>query len=103
MTCIRAFLAVFIAMSLFIAPVAGGAAISTTSIEVSMLDNADMPCCPPDDSKASLACGVKCFNLAGALFPTAISLPDIVDRPPPSFADETLYGHVSPPTHPPPI
>jgi hypothetical protein len=103
MTGIRALLTVLIAISVGIAPVSGGVDVPTTPIEMSMPDNANMPCCPPDDSKASLTCGLKCFNVAGALFPNTILLPEIVNRPLLSFVNETLVGHVSPPTHPPPI
>jgi hypothetical protein len=37
------------------------------------------------------------------MFPAAIPLPNIVDGPPQSFSDGALHGHISPPTHPPPI
>jgi hypothetical protein len=103
MTGLRALLTALIAISVSIAPVSGGAGVSVASIEMSMPDDTNMPCCPPADSKASFACSLKCFNFAGALFPTAILLPEISDRPPLPFVDETLVEHVIPPEHPPPI
>ena len=72
--------------------------------EMSMADQADMPCCPPpDDGKVSPACAFKCLNFVAALFPATIALSHIVDGPPQSFSDGILYGYISPPTHPPPI
>jgi hypothetical protein len=70
---------------------------------MSMPGDASMPCCPPGDSKASFTCSLKCFNFAGALFPTAMLLPEICNQPPLPFVDETLVGYVILPTHPPPI
>jgi hypothetical protein len=99
----RTFLAVLIGISLVVSPVTGGAGVSMWPINMSMSDNKDMPCCPSDESKGSFTCAFKCFNFQGALFPTAISLPDIVDLRQPLLADETLHGHISQPTHPPPI
>ena len=99
----RTILAALIAISVALVPATGGAAISTKPVEMSMADQADMPCCPPDDCKGSIACALKCFNFVAAMFPAAVALSHIVDGLPPSFADDTLYGYVSPPTHPPPI
>ena len=104
MTGIRALLTVLIAISVGIAPVSGGVDVPTTPIEMSMVDQADMPCCPPpDDGKASVTCAFKCLNFVAAMFPAAIPLSHIIDGPPQFFSDGTLYGHVTPPTHPPPI
>jgi hypothetical protein len=99
----RTFLAVLIGISLVVSPITGGAGISMPPVNMSMSDNTDMPCCPSDESKASFTCAFKCFNFQGVLFPIAISLPDIVDLRQPLLADETLDGHISQPTHPPPI
>ena len=99
----RTILAALIAISVAMFPAAGGAAVSTTPVEMSMADQADMQCCPPDDCKKSIACAFKCFNFVAAMFPATISLPHIVDGPPQFFADGALHGYVSPPTHPPPI
>jgi hypothetical protein len=100
----RAILAALIAISVATAPATGGAAMSIKPAEMSMADQADMLCCPPpDDGKVSVACAVKCLNFVAAMFPAANPLPDTVDGPPQSFAEGTLDGYVSPPTHPPPI
>jgi predicted metal-binding membrane protein len=99
----RAILATLIAISIATVP-ATGAAMSIKSVEMSMVDQADMPCCPPpDDGKASVTCAFKCLNFVAAMFPAAIPLSHIIDGPPQFFSDGTLYGHVTPPTHPPPI
>jgi hypothetical protein len=99
----RAILAALIAISVAMVPATGGA-MSIKSIEMSMADQADMPCCPPlDDGKTSVACAFKCLNFVAAMFPPPVVLPLIDDGPPSSSTDDTLYGHVSSPTHPPPI
>src|SRR5512132_1780337 len=103
MLTVRTTLVALIAISVAIVPATGGAAISIKPVEMSMADQGDTPCCPPDDCKGSIACAFKCFNFVAAIFPAANSLPYIVDGPPQSFTDGTLHGYVSPPTHPPPI
>jgi predicted metal-binding membrane protein len=104
MLTVRTILVALIAMSVAMVPATGGAAISVKPVEMSMADQADMPCCPsPDDGKASVSCALKCLNFVAAMFPAAIPLSHIVDGPPQSFSDGTLYGYVTPPTHPPPI
>jgi hypothetical protein len=99
----RTILAVVIAISVAVVPATGGTAISTNPIEMAMVDQTDMPCCPPDDCKGSITCAFKCFNFVAITFPTPIALSHIVDVLPPSFVDGILHGHVSPPAHPPPI
>ena len=100
----RMILAALIAISVAMVPTTGGAAISTKPVEMSMADQADMPCCPPpDDCKGSIACALKCFSFFATMFPAAIVLSHIADGPEPSVSDCTLHGHISPPTHPPPI
>src|SRR5262245_1734790 len=103
MIAVRRLLAAVIAISLAVAPVSRGAATSVTPVQMSMPDGGDMPCCPSDENKASVTCALKCLNVAAALIPTGIALPDFVDPSQSSFANETLYGHVSQPEHPPPI
>jgi hypothetical protein len=103
MTSVRALIAALIAISISIAPLTGGAGMSATLIEMSMPDDANMPCCPPGDSKASFTCDLKCLNFAAALFPTALLLPEIANRPRLPFVDEMLVEHVTAPAHPPPI
>jgi hypothetical protein len=99
----RVILAGLIASSIAMVPATGGAAIPTEPVEMSMANQANMPCCAPDDCKGSIACTFKCFNFIAATFPALIALSHFVDVPPPSFAGGTLHGFVSPPTHPPPI
>ena len=99
----RTILATLIAISVAMVPATGGAAISTKPVEMSMADQADMPCCPPDDCKGSIACALKCFNFVATIFPATTLLPHGADGPPQSFAGGTLHGYVSPPTYPPPI
>lgn len=103
MLTVRTILAALIAISVAMVPATGGATISTQPVEMSMADQADTPCCPPDDCKGSIACAFKCFNFVAAMFQAENLLPYIVDVPPQSLADGTLHGYVSPPTHPPPI
>jgi hypothetical protein len=103
MISIRAILAGLISISVAILPATGQIAISTQPVEMSMLDQADMPCSTPDDCKGSIACAFKCFNYVAATFPAMLSLPYIVEAAPPSFVGGILREHVrSPPTHPPP-
>jgi hypothetical protein len=104
MVAVRTILTALLTISVALVPATGGAAVSTTPVEMSMPDQADMPCCTPDDCKGSITCALKCFNFVGAIFPASVSLPHLVDAAPPSFVDSELHGHVrSPPTHPPPI
>jgi hypothetical protein len=104
MAFVRTIFAALIAISVAMVPATGGAAISVKPVEMSMADQADMPCCPtPDVGKGSVACAFKCLNFVAALFPPPVVLLHVPQGLPPSFADVTLHGHVSPPTHPPPI
>ena len=100
----RTILAVLIAISVATVPTTGGVAISAASTEMSMTNQADMPCCPspPDEGKGT-ACAFKCLNFVAALFPAPVSLAHITDGFPSLLADVTLQGHVIPPAHPPPI
>jgi len=104
MTFVRTILAALIAISVAMVPATSGAAISTKPVEMSMANQADMPCCPaPDDDKSSVACAFKCLSFVAAMFPAPVALSLIADAPLPSFWVGALHGHVSPPTHPPPI
>lgn len=103
MLTVRIILVALIAISIALVPIAGGAVVSIESIEMSVPDQADMPCCAPDDCKASMACAVKCFNFIGVVIPAMVLLPTVVTAAPPFFAQGALHEHVrSPPTHPPP-
>jgi len=99
----RVLLAVLIAVSIAAMPTTGGAAISAAPSEMSMANQADMPCCPSPDDGKSIACAFKCLNFVAALFPAPVSLAQITDGLPSVLADVTLQGHVIPPAHPPPI
>lgn len=104
MAAIRTILAALIAVSVALVPATGGAVVSTKPVEMSMADNADMPCCAANDCKGSIACAVKCFNFVGATFPASVLMSRVIKAAPPSFVDDTLYEHIrSPPTHPPPV
>jgi|SRR5665213_885327 len=109
MATVRPILAALIAISVAIVPATGGAAVSTNPVEMSMPDNAEMPCCPgfndQDSSKSSVACALKCINFVGAVLPAmVIPQPGLVDAAPPSFVVGVLREHMSsPPTHPPPV
>jgi hypothetical protein len=100
----RMILAALIATSLALVPI-GGTAVSssTTSVEMSMGDQADMPCCPrADDGKGFITCVFKCI-CAAAMLPTTIAISHVADGLPSLFVGATLLGCVSPPAHPPPI
>jgi hypothetical protein len=43
--------------------------VSTNSIEMSMPENANMPCCPPGDSKASFTCDLKYLKFRCSFVP----------------------------------
>jgi|SRR5665213_576659 len=106
---VHTILAALIAISVAIVPATGGATASTKPVEMSMPDNADMPCCPgcndQDSSKGSVACALKCINFVGAVLPAmVVPQPRLVDAAPPSFVGRVLREHMSsPPTHPPPV
>jgi hypothetical protein len=104
MTFVRTILAALIAISVAMVPATSGAVISTKPVEMSMANQADMPCCPaPDDDKSSVACAFKCLSFVAAMFPAPVVLSPVVEVSPRSLGVSALYGHVSPPAHPPPI
>jgi len=99
----RTILAALIAISLATVRVEG-TALSVAPVQMSTIDQADMPCCPPShDSKNTVACVFKCLNFVAAILPPTATLSHIANRLPRSFGDTTLHGYVSRPTHPPPI
>jgi hypothetical protein len=106
---VRTALAALIAVSVAMVPAAGQAAVSTKPVEMSMPDNADIPCCPccndQDSSKNTVACALKCINFVGVVLPAmVVAQPYLVDAASPSFVNDALRGHTSsPPTHPPPV
>jgi hypothetical protein len=108
MLIIRAFLVTLITIAVAMLPPPAGVFASAKSVEMSMADDADTPCCPScndqDHLKGSVACAIKCMRLVSAVLPTIVSLPHFADEAPPSFVDSDWREHVrSPPTHPPSV
>jgi hypothetical protein len=104
---IRRILVVVIAMSVAALPATAEGIVSPSPAEITMADQADMPCCPTcntqDDFKA-IACVLKCAALAAAVLPAmTIALLYTPNGSPRTLVDDTLHGLVrAPPTHPPP-
>jgi hypothetical protein len=109
MIIVRTLFAALIAISIAVVPAAAEASFSTKPVEMSMPDNADMPCCPccndQDNSKRLLACVLKCINLVGAVLPAMAAIQrHLVEATPPSDVKDALHEYsTSPPTHPPPV
>ena len=107
MALIRTILVAVIAISVAVLPATGEAIVSPSSAEVTMADEADMPCCTccstEGDLKATV-CVLKCVALAGAVLPAmTIAPPYLADGSPRTLVDDTLDGLArAPPTHPPP-
>jgi hypothetical protein len=107
MVLIRRILVAVIAVSVAVLPATGEAIVSPSPAEVTMADQADMPCCPccntQDEFKAT-ACVLICVALASAVLPAmAVVLPYVADGSPRSVVEDKLHGLVrAPPTHPPP-
>ena len=107
MALIRTILVALIAISIAVLPATVEAIVSPLPAEVTMADQADMPCCTCCNTQGDLettACVLKCMTLAGAVLPAmTIGLPYIADRCPRTLVDDTLHGLARPPpTHPPP-
>ena len=99
----RTLLLFLLAFSVATLPATGAAPAAAQSIEMSMPDGADMPCCTADHCKDSIACALKCFNCLGAVFEATVSPPPDAEAALPPFAAGALHPHLSsPPTHPPP-
>jgi len=109
MAAVRIVLTALIAISVGMMPATGRAAVPTTPVEMSMSDNANVPCCPgcndQDHSKSQAACALKCINFVGAVLPAMIvPQPHLLEAALPSFVGGVLREHLSsPPTHPPPV
>jgi hypothetical protein len=104
---IRRILVAVIALSVVILPATAEAIVPPSPAEITMADQADMPCCPfcntQDDFKA-IACVLKCAAFAAAVLPAMtvvlLCIPNGSQR---TLVDDTLHGLVrAPPTHPPP-
>jgi hypothetical protein len=100
----RTISAVLIAISIAFLPAAGGAAASTKPDEMSITNQTDMPCCPPgDEGNGSAACAFKCCNFMAIMSLTPVALSPTPEALLAFFSEGTLRGHITPPTHPPPI
>jgi hypothetical protein len=100
----RTILAALIGMSIALIPVTGGSSAVTKPIAMSMANQTHMPCCPQaDEGNGSVTCAFKCLDFPAVMFPTAVALTHVSDSLPSFVVDIVLHGHVSPPTHPPPI
>ena len=106
MALIRRILVAMIAISVAVLPATGEAFVSRSPAEVTMTDQADMPCCPccktQDESKAT-ACVLKCAALAGSILPAMVgATPRTAEKSRRPLVNETSDGLVrAPPTHPP--
>ena len=104
---IRRILVAVMALSVAVLPATAEAIVSPSSAEITMADQADMPCCTCCNTQGDLkatACLLNCMAVAGAVLPAmTIALPYIADGSPRTFVDDTLHGLArAPPTHPPP-
>jgi hypothetical protein len=95
---IRTMLVALIAISVAALPAASEAIISSYPAEITMADQADMPCCPccntQGDFKAT-ACVLKCVALAGAVLPEIVRCAAICRRRLSAFSCGR-YGHDQP-------
>ena len=103
---IRRILVAVTALSVAVLPAIAEAIVSPPT-EITMADQADMPCCTCCNTQGGLeatACVLKCMTVAGAVLPAiTIGLPYIADKSPRTLVDDTLHGLAKPPpTHPPP-
>jgi len=107
MCLIRQILVAVVAVSVAVLPAASEAVISPSSAEMTMVDQADMPCCPCCNTQADFkttACVLKCVALAAAVLPVmTVALPYVADWTPLSLVDDTLHGLAKAPPHPPPV
>src|SRR6516162_3946946 len=107
MAIIRTIFVALITISVAVLPASAEAIVSPSSVNATMADQADTPCCPccntQGDFKAT-ACVLKCAALASAILPAmTVALPYLAHQSPRSLVDDTLHGLVrAPPTHPPP-
>ena len=103
---IRRILVAVIAVSVAVLSASSETIVSPSPVEMTMIDQADMPCCPycntQGDFKAT-ACVLKCVAPASAILPaTIVSLLFLDEGRQFSSVEDTLHGLVrAPPTHPP--
>ena len=72
------------------------ATTETKPVTMSITNQTDMPCCPSTDEG-------KCCNVIAIALLTPLALLPAAEAPPASFSEGTLRGHITLPTHPPPI
>jgi hypothetical protein len=109
MTIFRTILVAFLALSVAMLPMVGGAASSVKSADMSVSDDMS-DCCPPQtnpceegmDNCGSMAtCPLKCFSFAGTTI-TDLVVPDVFAESVPSLVSQTFRSQTgSPPFRPP--
>lgn len=104
---LRTLLTVLIAISVAALPAIAEVIVLPSPDQVTMADQAEMPCCPGSDTQADFkatACVLKCVALASAVLPAMpVALLFFADGSPLALAEHALHGLVrAPPTHPPP-
>jgi hypothetical protein len=100
---LRALLTVLIAAAL---PAITEVVVLPSPDQVTMADQAEMPCCPACDTQGDFkatACVLKCVALSSAVLPAMpVALLFLADGSPLALAEHALHGVVrAPPTHPP--
>jgi hypothetical protein len=104
---IRQILVAVVAVSVAVLPATGQAIVPPVPAQVTMVDQADMPCCPSCNAQGDIkitACVLKCVALAAAVLPVmTVALPYVADWTPLSLVDDTLHGLARAPPHPPPV
>lgn len=106
MALVRTILAALIAISLAVLPATGQAIVAPSADQTTMVDQADMPCCPCCNTQADLKltmCTLKCIGVVGAVFPATTIAPLYwLDGVPLQLVDDPLHEFLrAPPTHPP--
>jgi len=104
---IRALLTALIAISVAALPAFAEVIVLPSPDQVTMADQAEMPCCPTCDTQGEFkatACVLKCVALASAVLPAMpVALLFLAEGSPLAFSEHALHGLVrAPPTHPPP-
>jgi hypothetical protein len=104
---IRALLTALIAISVAALPAIAEAIVLTSPDQVTMADQAEMPCCPSCNTQGdfkAIACVLKCVALASAVLPaTPVTLLFLAEGSRLALAEHPLHGLIrAPPTHPPP-
>jgi hypothetical protein len=103
---LRALLTALVVISVAVLPAIAEVIVLPSPDQVTMADQAEMPCCPNCDTQGDFkatACILKCMALASAVLPAMlVALLFIPDGSPLALAECALHGLVrAPPTHPP--